>query len=121
MNRRCGRWCDKIIIETPDLAAQKLRIPQIASLKSLHLPVAPMLISTIIDAYETKNPSNKKTKRQNLEPIRNLIAFTKSITLDDLTTEKLLEWREHTEQRLESPDYRAAYYSRVRGVVRFGL
>jgi hypothetical protein len=111
----------RIIIEQPELAAQKLRIPQIVSLKSLQLPPEPLLLVKIIEVFETKNPGKQKSKRQTLEPIRNLIAFTNATKLDDLTTEKLQEWREHTEERLVSPDYRASYYSRVRGVVRFGL
>lgn len=111
----------KVIIESPDLAAQKLRIPQIASLKSLHLPEAPLRIATIIEAFESKNPRKGKSKKEALTPFRMLVDYSNAVTVEDLTTEVLLRWRAHIEETIDGPDTRAAYYSRVRGIIRFGL
>ena len=52
-----------IIINSPDLAAQKLRIPQIATLKSLQLPPDPLLISTLIMEYESKKSEKRKKQK----------------------------------------------------------
>ena len=41
--------------------------------------------------------------------------------VDDLTTEVLQKWKAHIEGTIQGADTRAAYYSRVRGVIRFGL
>ena len=107
--------------EAPDLAAQKLRIPQIATLKSLHLPPEPLLISTIIREYETKNPRKGKSKKEALAPFHALIKFSQAVKVEDLTTEVLQRWKAHIEETIDGADTRAAYYSRVRGVIRFGL
>ena len=55
----------KFIIEQPDLAAQKLWIPQIVSLKSLQLPTEPLLLVDILNVFETKKSWEAEIKTPN--------------------------------------------------------
>ena len=115
------RWFREQLLARPEYVAQTTGIPELAGLAHMALPRPSLKLTAIIDAYQKHNPSTAKAKQEALAPLRKLIAHANAKTLDDLTTERLLAFRQAIEssETLKSAGTRRGYFGRIKSIISF--
>lgn len=115
-------WLRQLLIEKPEHVAKMTGIPQVANLRHMALPRPRLALSTLIQAYREKNPSTEKAKREAIAPLERLIEHAHAKTLDDLTTDALIAFRQTIEacDSLKSSGTRRGYFGRIKAVIGFG-
>jgi integrase len=116
-------WFRQQLIERPEYVAKQTGIPQIASLHLMGVPKPSITLKELLRVYKATSDATEKSKKEASAPFKRLIAFTGATTLNDLTTERLAAFREHvmTKCGLRSSGTIAAYFSRIRYIVRFAF
>lgn len=111
------------LLTRPNYVAAMTGIPALANLANLPMPQPSVKLSHLIQVYQDNNPSTDKSKAEAIKPLKRLIEDASAKTLADLTTEKLLAFRQAIENdpRLTSAATRRAYFGRVKNVIAFGL
>lgn len=112
------------LLTRPAHAAAMTGIPALAHLAHLPVPQPTLKLEELIAAYQAHNPSTDRAKAEAVKPLRRLAEHAGgAATLADLTTDRLLAFREHieTDPRLTSAATRRAYFGRVKNVIGFGL
>jgi len=113
-------WLREQLITRPQWVAEQVGIPELAALSRFDLPKPPISISKVVGGYRNHSSAKEKAKREALASFEALVKFAGAKTLDDLSDEKLLAFRKHVveESKLTSSGTIAAYFSRIRGVIR---
>lgn len=114
-------WCRRQILADPVHAARMTGITALSHLRHDIKPQADLKLDDLIAVYKRQNPASDKSKREALAALRRLIDNTQAKTLDDLTQDALLRFKEKIEKDVPGPATRAAYYNRIRFIIRFGL
>lgn len=86
----------------------------------MDLPRPSLRLTELTKLYRERSASGKQTKAQALAAFERLIEHTGAKTLADLTTEKLLHFRESVVNSGNSAGTIAAYFGRVKWVIAFG-
>lgn len=107
-------------INDPIAVSRKVGIPELANWKSMPLPKASLKLDELLETYKKHNQSTDEAKKLAAKTFDDFKAITKARTLDDLTTEVLKDYRESIKQRVKSPGTIAAYFGRVKNIIRFG-
>lgn len=113
----------QLLDHTADLAA-KVGLPELVGWRrNTTVPSAALTLTKVKNTYKQHSPAKDKTKREALATFDRLVEHTQAHTLDDLTAEKLLAFRQSVEAdpKLKSSGTRAIYYQRIRAVISFGL
>ena len=116
-------WLRELVISKPEYVAKMIGIPELANLKHLPLPKPAITIEQLVETYETQSPSKPQTKATSVRTIKKLARFANAKTVEDLTQEQLLRWRDKVENdpNLTSAGTRAGYYGQVKTVLGFGM
>jgi integrase len=107
------------LLKNPVRAAELAGIPQLANYGSMDIPKPSPKLEELIKLYESKSTSKKQTKASCIAAFRNLMNHSGAKTLADLTTEKLLEFRESVVNSDRAPGTIAAYFGRVKWLIAF--
>jgi integrase len=114
-------WLRVQLLERPEVVAEKVAIPQLASLATMALPRESVRLSRLADLYQTHADVKPVTKNKVDGTWGEFVKLTGAKTLRDLTTEKLTAYRDAIKKRLGGAATVSAYFQRVKGVIRFGL
>ena len=114
-------WLRKLLVDHPEYVARMTGLPEVAGLRHLNIPGEPLKLSAILTAYLTHNGGKPATKAATKRTWEHFITQTAATTLDDLTVERLLDYRKATETDVPSPRTRKFYYSKIKTVLAFGL
>ncbi len=109
----------QLLIDRPQLVADMTGIPQLASLADLPMPKPSLKLKSLLAVYMAHNRSSKGTKQQASNIFNDFIRLTGATTLADLTVERLKAYREHIQESVASPGTIAAYYGRIKNIIRF--
>jgi len=114
-------WLREQLITRPDYIAKMVNIPEVAALRSLKL-VSPIRLDKLISEYEEKNPSSKMAKDRAVATFRQLVKHAEATTTDDLTTEKLMAWRNEIEKSktIKSAETKKWMFGQVKALISFG-
>jgi integrase len=113
-------WLREKLINDPGYVAEAVAIPELTSLARFELPKASIRVSDVIASYEKHSPATAKAKQEAMVKFHDLVKFAGAKTLDDLTDEKLLAYREKvvSNPALASSGTISAYFNRIRSVIR---
>src|SRR5258706_12377613 len=116
-------WLREQLIHKPEYVAKMTGIPELLGLRHLPLPKNPIKIASRIEVYQRENTPTDKSKREAIAVFNRLIQYADAKTLDDLTQDKLLSFRQMIEGSgaLQSAGTRAGYYGRIKTIISFGL
>jgi integrase len=114
-------WLREQLITRPEYIAKMTGILEVAGLRNLPLPRPPIKLADLVRLYVEQNPAKEKSKREALSVWNAFTQFASAKTLDDLTQETLLQYRQHIEQSGKSGGTKAAYYGRIKNIIAFGL
>lgn len=109
----------QLLRNQPALVAEKTGIPEIAGLAHFPIPKDPLKLSAIAEIYKTRNAATAKAKNEALAVFHRFATHTHAHTLADLTTPKLLAFRDHIEKTVAGAGTRAAYYGRCKAIIAF--
>lgn len=115
-------WIRRMLIEKPEYVSKMTDIPELINLGDMNPPGPALRISTVIEAYRRNSPALEMSKRNALTPLKRLVKEAKAKTLDDLTIEKLIAFRDRLEAEGEvlSAATRQEYFARIKTVIAFG-
>lgn len=117
-------WFRKQILERPIYVAQQCRIPQLANLSALQPPQASIPLETIIAAYEQHSAAKTEhAKKVAAKALRRLIDHSGAQTLVDLSTERLMAFRDsiETDPSLTTGGSKKAIFRKIKTVLGFAL
>lgn len=114
-------WLRKLLTDHPDVVAAKTGIPEIASLKYMDLARENLRLATIWDAYVKHNGAKATTKAATKLVWERFLKMCPAVTVEELTTEMLKEYRARIEANVPSAGTRKLYYSKIKTVLAFGL
>ena len=116
-------WVRKQLIENPAEFARKIGIEQIAYLTDLKKPTD-ITIEDLISNYE-KRQRDKSSTVATLRTFRKFVDDTKIKSIQEMTTERLLTFRDKIEKSNFGTGYKKFIYSRIKMVVaangKFGM
>lgn len=113
-------WLREMLTDHPEELANMMGLPP-RVFQTIPVPKPSLRLKDLVAAYERHNPASVRSKREALAALQRLIAFAEAKTLDDLTENVLLAFREKIETEVNGPATRKAYYSRIRYIISFGL
>lgn len=116
-------WFREQLLTDADEVATMTGLPELAAWKHLKVPGESLRVGKLVDAYRAQNPAKRQqSKNAVITAFQRLVDFCNAKTLDDLTTAKLLAFRQtiETDKALASGETRAALFARIRALIRFG-
>ena len=114
-------WVRQQLINQPEYVAKMTGIPEVAGLRYLPLPKAPIKLAELFTVYESRNGGKDETKAATRRIWDLFIKHTEAVVLDDLTTAKLQAYVDTIEKSVTAPGTRKLYYSKIKTVIAFGL
>jgi integrase len=116
-------WLRDQLVARPEYVARMIGIPEVAGLKYLALPRPALKVEAIIDNYRKHSPATSKGKERAEAIFRRLIEHSGAKSLDDLTHEALMAWRDAVESSKEitSGGTKQWMYGQVKAIIGFGL
>ena len=113
-------WLREKLINNPGYVAEAVGIPELTSLARFALPKPSIRLSDVITCYEKHSPATGKAKQEALSKFHDLVKFAGAKTLDDLSDQKLLDYRAKvvSNPALTSSGTISAYFNRIRSVIR---
>lgn len=111
-------WCRRQILADPITAAHKLGLPQIADLPNMPAPASTITLDDIVATYTAKSESTRNTIGHVRAAIKRLKLGTGANALQDLTTAKLMAFREATCKTL-APSGAAALFGKIKSALAF--
>jgi integrase len=116
-----GAWLRHATLNNSDYLAQITGIPQYRNLKDMPLPRASVSLKSLIEAYKM-HAEVTETRKSKVETTWNKFAeITGATTLRELDVQKVLAFKDALVAEGHSPDTLASYFTRITGVIRFGL
>lgn len=94
-------WLKDLILTDPQYVARRRGIPELARLTALPNLAPSIRLADLIDVYQRQNPASDKSKRGVLATLNRLIAHADATTLEDLTQEALLSFKELIERDVQ--------------------
>jgi integrase len=106
-----------------DNAAKMTGITGLLRLKYNEIPAPAIKVSEIIKTYQEQNPSTPRAKTRCVAIFNRLIDFTGAKVLDDLTQDRLTDFRKSIEQskKIESAGTKVWMYGQIKAILSFGL
>jgi integrase len=114
-------WFREQILSRPSYVADHVHIPQLANFADM--PIKQTLnVARIRATYDAGCPITRRSKNEALAIFDKLIASTGAKTLDDLTTEKLLAFKNRMENsgRIKSAGTLKGYFGRIKSIIAYG-
>jgi len=113
-------WLKNLLIDQPDYIAKMTGVAEIAGLKNFAIPKKALRLDAILQTYKSHANGKPESKRLAENTFNEFIDITTACTLTDLTVENLKLYRETIKSRLRSPGSVAAYFGRIKNIIRFG-
>lgn len=114
-------WLRTMLLHKPEVVAQHVAIPQLATLSQWDLPKDSITLNSLIKAYEDHSKATKIVKRKVRQAWDEMTTVTGAKTLRDLTTELLVTYSDHVNaQQNHGPVYKACKFGRVKHVISHG-
>jgi len=107
------------LINKPEYVARMTGIPEVAGLRHLPIPKAPIKLSKILDIYKAHADVKPDSKREAGNTFDTFVKITGAETLADLTTETLTTYRDAIKAKVKSPGTIAAYFGRIKWIIKF--
>ena len=116
-------WLRDQLLNEPEWLAKQVNLPSLAKFADAELPRPDVRLSDLLDNYRTRGTASEVTKGRVAKVFGELTQQTGAKVLDQLTTEKLLAFREwvETNPSRQSGSYKVWYYGAIKTVVGFGL
>jgi integrase len=111
-------WLRELLVTRLGQVADKTGLPGLATLDLTKQPQSSPKLASIRDLYDTKNEANWRTKGQVKAAFARLRQITGAKTLDDLTTEALITFREAINSQL-APTGAAQVFSKIKSALSF--
>jgi len=111
----------ELLIKEPAYVARMTGIPELAHLAHLQMPQDTIKLETLITTYETKGTASDKGKRRARIIWDRMTHITGAKDLAELTTEKLLAFREEIERTVDGGGTKVNYFGRIKAIIAFGL
>jgi integrase len=114
-------WFRDQLITRPAYLADRMGIPQLACIGDLPIKQT-LTISKIRSTYDVGCPITRRAKNEALAVFDKFITSTGAKTIDDLTTEKLLEFKNKLENRgsIKSAETLKGYFGRIKSIIAYG-
>jgi len=107
------------ILADPREFARKVNLPGLAMIDLTAIPQGQITIAQLIENYQQQSPSTEKTKREAVAALNQLKDQALAEFVNDLSVDKLTAYRQSLEGL--SAGSQAAYFSRVKAILAFGL
>jgi integrase len=114
-------WVREQLIRRPRYVAQMVGIPEIGQLQHLSFPKDAITLDVIRKTYEQKGTATIKGKRRAIQCWDKMVQMTGAKTLAELTTERLLKYRDEIERTIPGGATKVNYFGRIKGMISFGL
>lgn len=93
-------WLREQLINRPQWVAERVGIPQLASLANFPMPVPSPKLSDILRIFErTKEYTRAADKQKHVSAWEHMAAGTGAESLEDLTSDKLVAWRDQVREQ----------------------
>ncbi|MCX5658307.1 MAG: hypothetical protein NTW19_01125 [Planctomycetota bacterium] len=116
-------WLREQLISRPEAVGKLTGIPELANLRHLPALKAGIPLKLLAKQYLDKSAGTKTSRCRAVAIFQRLVKHTGATTVNDLTQEKLIAFRDSIEasDTLRSAGTRKAYYGRIKAVIAFGL
>lgn len=116
-------WADlrEMLISRPEYVAEKTGIPQLKHIAMMEIPKDALKLQKLIDLYSLKNESVGRTKGQVRAAWGKLTDITGATRLDELTTERLKDFRQKIVESGIAATGAAQIFAKIKAVLSFAL
>ncbi|MGC8540750.1 MAG: tyrosine-type recombinase/integrase [Phycisphaerae bacterium] len=112
-------WVKQQLINDPITVSVKLGIPEIRNLSAIKVE-KDIQLSELLAEYLKRQP-NKRTSRHSGQAFEKFMKVVQVTSVMEMTTEKLLEYRQKIESSNLSPSTKNYYFSRVKIILSNGI
>lgn len=114
-------WVKAQLIARPFYVAERTGIPQLASFADLPIPGPSPSLSDLVERYCNNSGVEEVTQSKARKVIADFRKMTGIETLRDITTEKLISYREAVKQKTTNPHTLSNKFGKLKTVIGFGL